>query len=143
MEGAALALGISTLQFFSHCDCRHNTMLNRRLPRMTTAYGFRPASPRVTLIDCLYAIDLPPAGSFPGAARLTRCVDGSRLLTNVAGLLGYTPKRLPSRSCGVATSRFRSGRSRRDSVLVSSKLPGAFGRCADRGHNRVAEAPGL
>jgi len=52
---------------------------------MTTAYGFRPASPRVTLIDCLYAIDLPPAGSFPGAARLTRCVDGSRLLTNVAG----------------------------------------------------------
>ena len=52
---------------------------------MATAYGFRPACRCGTVIDCRYVIDLPRAGSFPGAARLTRCVDGSRLLTNVAG----------------------------------------------------------
>jgi len=51
---------------------------------MATAYGFRPASPCVTVIDCLCAIDLPRAGSFPGAARLTRCADDIRLVTNVA-----------------------------------------------------------
>jgi hypothetical protein len=28
-------------------------------------------------------------------------------------------------------------------VSVPSQLPGAFGRCPDGGHNRVAEAPGL